>query len=101
VTAGGRADEKDPKLATSRRTLPLPDRVVNILLSAKASQAAERLSLGGAFEYIVSNEAGEPYSPAVLSRYWRDTSKAASDTLNRVVTLSDTQGSRSKEPNSN
>jgi len=25
----------------------------------------------------VSNEVGEPYSPAVLSRYWRDTVKAA------------------------
>jgi integrase len=27
--------------------------------------------------YVVSNEIGEPYSPAVLSRYWRDTVKAA------------------------
>ena len=26
---------------------------------------------------MVSNEVGEPYSPAVLSRYWRDTVKAA------------------------
>jgi integrase len=26
---------------------------------------------------VVSNEVGEPYSPAVLSRYWRDTVKAA------------------------
>lgn len=25
----------------------------------------------------MSNEAGEPYSPAVLSRYWRDAVKAA------------------------
>lgn len=25
----------------------------------------------------MSNEVGEPYSPAVLSRYWRDTVKAA------------------------
>src|SRR5438874_751339 len=45
---------------------------------AKARQSAERLALGaGAFEYVVSNEAGEPYSPAVLSRYWRDAVKAA------------------------
>ena len=27
--------------------------------------------------HVVSNEVGEPYSPAVLSRYWRDTVKAA------------------------
>jgi len=26
---------------------------------------------------VASNEVGEPYSPAVLSRYWRDTVKAA------------------------
>ena len=32
---------------------------------------------GGAFAYVVSNEIGEPYSPAVLSRYWRDAVKAA------------------------
>jgi len=29
------------------------------------------------FAYVVSNEVGEPYSPAVLSRYWRDTMHAA------------------------
>jgi integrase len=27
--------------------------------------------------YVVSNEAGDPYSPMVLSRYWRDSAKAA------------------------
>ena len=27
--------------------------------------------------YVVSNEIGDPYSPAVLSRYWRDAVKAA------------------------
>jgi len=32
---------------------------------------------GGAFNYVVSNEAGEPYAPAVLSRYWRQAVKAA------------------------
>lgn len=51
-----------------------------MLRSAKARQAAERLALsrdGGAGTYVVSNEIGEPYSPAVLSRYWRDTLKAA------------------------
>ncbi len=80
VSAGGVTVENDPKSATSRRALPLSDRLVSVLKAAKARQAAERLALGtaaGAFEYVVCNEAGEPYSPAVLSRYWRDTVKGA------------------------
>jgi integrase len=78
VSAGGTTVENDPKSAMSRRTLPLPDRLVSVLKAAKARQAAERLALGtGVFDYVVSNEAGEPYSPAVLSRYWRDAVKAA------------------------
>ena len=80
VSAGGKTVENDPKSATSRRTLPLPDRLVFVLRSASARQARERLALGadgGAWEYVVSNEVGEPYSPAVLSRHWRDTVKAA------------------------
>jgi integrase len=80
VSAGGTTVENDPKSAMSRRTLPLPDRLVSVLKAAKARQAGERLALGrdgGAWGYVVSNEIGEPYSPAVLSRYWRDTVKAA------------------------
>lgn len=80
VSAGGKTVENDPKSATSRRTLPLPERLVFVLRSASARQARERLALGadgGAWKYVVSNEAGEPYSPAVLSRYWRDTVSAA------------------------
>jgi integrase len=80
VSAGGMTVENDPKSATSRRTLPLPDRLVSVLKAAKARQAGERLVLsrdGGPWAYVVSNEIGEPYSPAVLSRYWRDTVKAA------------------------
>ncbi len=80
VDAGGKAVENDPKSAMSRRTLPLPDRLVSVLRAAKARQAAERLALGvdgGSWEYVVSNEAGDPYHPQVLSRYWRDAVKAA------------------------
>ena len=79
VSAGGKTVENDPKSAASRRTLPLRSPGVCAPLSL-ARQARERLALGadgGAWEYIVSNEVGEPYSPAVLSRYWRDTVKAA------------------------
>jgi hypothetical protein len=48
--------------------------------AAKARQATERLALGadgGAWEYVVCNEAGLPYHPQVLSRYWQDAIKAA------------------------
>jgi integrase len=52
---------------------------VATLKAAKARQAAERLRLGAAYRsgtYVVSNETGDPHSPAVLSRYWRDALKA-------------------------
>jgi integrase len=75
VNAGGKTVENDPKSVTSRRTLPLPDRLVTVLKSAKVRQAREQLALarGGPWEYVVCNEIGQPYSPSVLSRYWRET----------------------------
>lgn len=64
VDAGGTVSENDPKTATSRRTLPLPDRLITVLKSAKARQARERLALGyGHWHYVVANEVGQPYSP--------------------------------------
>jgi integrase len=78
VDAGGKAVENDPKSAMSRRTLPLPDRLVSVLKAAKARQATERLALGGgSWDYVVSNEVGDPYHPQVLSRYWQDAVKTA------------------------
>jgi integrase len=80
VDAGGRAVENDPKSASSRRTLPLPDRLVTVLRSTKVRQARERLALGsdsGPWEYVVSNEAGQPYHPQVLSRCWAEAVEAA------------------------
>jgi integrase len=80
VDAGGRAVENDPKSASSRRTLPLPDRLVTVLRSTKVRQARERLALGsdsGPWEYVVSNEAGQPYHPQVLSRRWAEAVEAA------------------------
>jgi integrase len=78
VSAGGRTVENDPKSAASRRTLPLPDRLLTVLRAARARQSAERLARGkGDFEYVVSNESGQPYDPAVLSRYWQHAVKAA------------------------
>lgn len=80
VDAGGSAVENDPKSAMSRRTLPLPDRLVSVLKAARTRQARERLALGadsGPWEYVVCNEAGLPYHPRVLSRMWRTAVKAA------------------------
>lgn len=80
VDAGGKAVENDPKSAMSRRTLPLPDRLIAVLRAAKARQAAERLATGSTYrsgEYVVSNEVGDPYHPQVLSRYWQDAVKSA------------------------
>jgi integrase len=79
VSAGGATVENDPKSQASRRELPLPERLIKVLRVAKKRQTAERLALGehyGAGEYVVCNEAGEPYNPAVLSRYW---AKSVSD----------------------
>jgi integrase len=80
VSAGGITVENDPKSHASRRELPLPSRLVTVLRAAKKRQAVERLALGehyGSGDYVVSNEIGEPYNPAVLSRYWADAVKAA------------------------
>jgi len=70
VSAGGETVENDPKSAASRRTLPLPERLIAVLRTAKARQAAERLALGapgGPWEYVVCNEVGQPYAPGVLA----------------------------------
>jgi integrase len=51
---------------------------VSVLKAARKRQAVERLALGaGSWDYVVCNEAGEPYHPQVLSRYWREAVKAA------------------------
>jgi integrase len=80
VMAGSRAVENEPKTATSRRTLPLSAPLKAALEAARVRQMKERLELGpdyGSGEAVVSNEAGEPYNPAVLSRYWREFAERA------------------------
>ena len=52
---------------------------MSALKAAKARRAAERQALGAGYRsgaYVVSNEIGDPHSPAVLSRYWRETVEA-------------------------
>ena len=68
------------RAATSRRILPMPDRMVSVLKAARRRQAANGWRSAptyGSGAYVVSNEIGDPYSPAVLSRYWREAMKAA------------------------
>lgn len=80
VDAGGTAVENDPKSAASRRVLPMPDRLPKVLRAAKKRQAAERLALGehyGPGDYVMCNEAGQPYHPQVVSRYWANAVRAA------------------------
>lgn len=80
VSAGGKTVENDPKSEASRRELPLPGRLAKVLRAAKKRQTTERLAIGehyGTGDYLVCNEAGEPYNPAVLSRYWAQAVKAA------------------------
>lgn len=80
VSAGGKTVENEPKSRSSRRVLPIPASLLVTLKAAKTKQAVERLALGKAYKsgaYVVSNEIGDPYSPAVLSRYWRDAVKTA------------------------
>jgi integrase len=82
TSAGGKTVEGDTKTAAGRRALPLPQRVVTALRAARKRQMAERLALGLGggpehFQYVISNEVGQPYSPAVLSKMWRDAVKAA------------------------
>ncbi|CAM5741968.1 site-specific integrase [Mycolicibacterium aubagnense] len=73
VSVAGRVVENDPKTMASRRVLPLPDRLIEVLRAARRRQAGEKLRLGqdsGPFDYVVANEAGQPYAPPVIYRYW-------------------------------
>jgi integrase len=61
LAAGSKTVEGDPQSEASRRTLPLPNRLVSVLKAARVRQAAELLALGGAGgpgAYVVCNEAG-------------------------------------------
>ncbi|WP_172398857.1 site-specific integrase [Gordonia sp. i37] len=62
-----------PKSRASARTLPLPADVVTVLKAAKKNQQRERLALGEAYQggdYVACDEAGEPYTPGLLTFRW-------------------------------
>lgn len=71
--AGGRVVEGEVKTERSRRTLPLPGGLAQVLRAAQARQRRERLALGpgyGEWDYVVSNEAGGAYNPVTLTARW-------------------------------
>lgn len=61
-----------PKSKASRRTLPLPDEVVDVLKETRKRQLEERLAFGegyGPGEHVACDEQGQPYHPNLI--YWR------------------------------
>ncbi len=68
---GGVVVEKGPKTTAGRRTLPLPTFVTAALRALRATQAAERLAAGEAYEasgYVLVDELGEPFRTDQLRR---------------------------------
>ena len=63
-----------PKSKASRRTLPLPDDVVQVLKAARQRQREERLRFGegyGGGEYVCSDEMGNPLHPDAITSRWQ------------------------------
>jgi integrase len=71
AVGGGQVVEKGPKTEAGGRTLPLPAPLVAALRALKATQAAERLAAGAAYEpsgYVLVDELGEPFKTDQLRR---------------------------------
>jgi integrase len=63
-----------PKSKASRRTLPMPDDVVQVLKAARQRQREERLKFGegyGGGEYVCSDELGNPLHPDAITSRWQ------------------------------
>jgi integrase len=62
-----------PKSMASRRTLPLPDEVVDALKAAHKRHLEERLAFGpgyGEDGYVACDETGQPYHPNLIYFRW-------------------------------
>lgn len=62
-----------PKSKASRRTLPLPDEVVDALKAAHKQQLEERLAFGPGYGdggYVACDETGQPYNPNLIYYRW-------------------------------
>ena len=70
---GDKVVEGTVKSKASDRKLPLPDNLAATLKAAKSLQAADKLSIGAAYQssgYVVVDEAGRPLSPHALTSRW-------------------------------
>jgi hypothetical protein len=70
---GEKIVEGTVKSKASDRKLPRPDNLAATLKAAKSLQAADKLSLGAAYQstgYVVVDEAGRPLSPHALTSRW-------------------------------
>lgn len=73
VSVAGRVEVDTPKSKTSRRVLPLPDEVVEVLRATRKRQLEARLAFGPGFgsgEYVVADEAGVAYHTNTLTQRW-------------------------------
>jgi integrase len=69
-----RVESGTPKSKASRRTLPLPDDVVQVLKAARQRQREERLRFGegyGGGEYVCSDAMGNPLHPDAITSRWQ------------------------------
>jgi integrase len=69
-----RVESGTPKSKASRRTLPVPDDVVQVLKAARQRQREERLRFGeryGGGEYLCSDETGNPLHPDAITSRWQ------------------------------
>ena len=62
-----------PKSKKSKRTLPMPTEVVDVLKAARKRQIEDRLVAGSQYrggEYVASNQLGEPLHPDAVTSRW-------------------------------
>lgn len=71
VLVDGRPEESLPKTAAGRRAIPLDPMLVARLRRHRATQAAEKLAAGSAYQdgggWLVADELGQPYYPDSIS----------------------------------
>jgi integrase len=80
IVADGHTTESRPKTDPGRRRIPLDARLVALLRSHRARQAAEKLAAGDAYKdggYIIADELGRPYYPGTISVAFKAQAKAA------------------------
>jgi len=83
-----RVESDTPKSKASRRTLPMPDDVVQVLKAARQRQREERLRFGegyGGGEYVCSDEMGNPLHPDAIYLPLAEASERHGDQLREAA----------------